>query len=625
MNQQGPSHLRQAGLMLGALGVVFGDIGTSPLYALRECFNGAHAVELSRANLLGILSLIFWSLALIVSLKYLVFFLRADNKGEGGILALLSLALRDITKPGLRSAMLALGIFGSTLLYGDGIITPAISVLGAVEGLKIAAPALSHYVVPISVIIIILLFAFQRLGTAQVGGTFGVVMILWFTALAILGARGILLAPEVLGALNPLHAIQFFLTEKWPAFVVLGSVVLVVTGGEALYADMGHFGVKPIRRCWFGFVLPALLLNYFGQGALLLHDATAAENPFYRLCPESLLLPMVALATCAAVIASQALISGAYSLTMHAVQLGFLPRLRIVHTSQDTRGQIYMPHVNWLLMIGCLALVLGFRTSSNLASAYGVAVTSTMATTTVLFYFVARSFLKWPRIVAAAFCAFFLAIELTFLGSNLLKVVHGGWFPLLVALMGLVLMTTWRRGRELLRQRLQNSLVPLKEFLPTLNLDPARRVKGTAIFMAGNPQGVPLALLHNLKHNKVLHQRIVLLTIVVEDLPRMSDEQRVEIETLAEGFFRVTARYGFMEQPDVPHLLKLCSDKDLKLKAVESTFFLSRETIFSSRRRGMARWRSWLFALMSRNAQPATDFFKLPPNRVVELGMYVEL
>jgi KUP system potassium uptake protein len=611
--------------MLGALGVVFGDIGTSPLYALRECFAGSHAVEMSEANVLGILSLIFWSLILIVSVKYVVFVLKADNKGEGGILALLSLALPDTSKVKTRAVLLAIGMFGSAMLYGDGVITPAISVLGAVEGLKVATPALSQYVVPITAVVLILLFAFQRLGTAHVGTTFGVVMVAWFVVIGLLGIRGIIQSPEVLAAFNPSYAVEFFLAEGWNAFEVLAAVVLVVTGGEALYADMGHFGVKPMRRCWFGLVLPALMLNYLGQGALLLHDENAAENPFYKLCPPVLLYPLVGLATCAAVIASQALISGAYSLTMHAVQLGYLPRMLIVHTSHATRGQIYMPHVNWVLMLACLGLVFGFRTSSNLASAYGVAVTFTMATTTVLFYFAARKLLGWSGLMAGVFCAFFLVIELMFLSANLLKIPHGGWFPLVAALGTLVLMSTWRRGREVLRRRLQNSIVPINEFLPTLHIDPSKRVKGTAIYMAGNPTGTPLALLHNLKHNKVLHQRIVLLTIAVEEVPRVGEEHRVKTETLADGIYRISARYGFMEEIDVPQLLKLASTDALKIKAVESTFFLSRETILHSRGRNMARWRAWLFALMSRNAQPATEFFKLPPNRVVELGMHVEI
>jgi KUP system potassium uptake protein len=625
MNHHSSSNWRQAGLMLGALGVVFGDIGTSPLYALRECFRGTHAVTLSADNVMGVLSLIFWALILIVSIKYLVFVLRADNKGEGGILALLSLALPAAGGAKTKATLLAVGMFGSAMLYGDGVITPAISVLGAMEGLKVATPALAPYVLPVSVVVLVLLFCFQRLGTAHVGSAFGAVMIVWFVTLALLGIRGIIHSPEVLAAFNPIHAVRFYLREGWLALEVLAAVVLVVTGGEALYADMGHFGVKPMRRCWFGLVLPALMLNYLGQGALLLHDATAAENPFYRLCPAPMLYPLVGLATCAAVIASQALISGAYSLTMHAVQLGYLPRMPIKQTSSDMRGQIYMPHVNWLLMIACLALVFGFKTSGNLASAYGVAVTFTMATTTVLFYFAAQRLLGWPWWVAGLFCAFFLLIELAFLSANLFKIPHGGWFPVIAALLTFVLMATWRRGRELLRHRLQNSLVPLKEFLPTLNLDPAKRVKGTAIYMAGNRDGVPLALLHNLKHNRVLHQRVVLLTIIVEEVPRVGDEQRASIEVLGDGIYRLTAHYGFMEEIDVPALLKLASTDELKLKAVESTFFLSRETIITGKRRGMMRWRAWLFALLSRNAQPATEFFKLPPNRVVELGMHVEL
>ena len=615
-----------AGLALGALGVVYGDICTSPLYALRECFQPAHGIEANRANVLGILSLIFWSLLIIVSIKYLIFVMRADNKGEGGILALLALAFPDRNPSSWRGrAFVALGIFGAALLYGDGIITPAISVLSAVEGLNVATDRLEHWVVPITVVILVGLFSIQRIGTGAVGKILGPVMLVWFAVIALLGVRGVLAAPEVLAAFNPWHAVDFLWTNGWIGFVVLGSVVLVVTGGEALYADMGHFGVKPIRVAWFYLVLPALMLNYLGQGALLLTNPAAAENPFYLLAPTWALLPLVALATAAAVIASQALISGAFSLTTHAIHLGYFPRLSVQHTSSDERGQIYIPQVNWFLMLACIGLVLGFRSSSNLAAAYGIAVTGTMLITTVLFYFAARRLWNWSKPMTFAICLIFFTLEAAFLSANVLKIAHGGWFPLVVGLVIFTLMSTWKTGRNILHRKLQASSLPLDLFIADVVSSPPLRVPGIAIFMSGNPQGTPIALLHNIKHNKVLHQCTVILSISADEASHVAPEERVTVEPLTAGFFRVVGRYGFMEEPRISEILEGCGARGLKCPPNSTTFFLSRETIIPTKAPGMALWRERLFALMSRNAQSATTFFRLPANRVVELGMQVEL
>ncbi len=615
-------------LALGALGVVYGDIGTSPLYALRSCFTGPAAVPVTRDNVLGLLSLIFWALALIVSLKYLAFVLRADNHGEGGIFALLALAFPERDKASttrVALVMTGLGIFGAALLYGDGLITPAISVLGAVEGLEVATPALKPYIVPLTVLVLVGLFSVQHVGTGGVGRVFGWVMFVWFAALAALGLSQVVRRPEVLAAINPLYAIKFFAANGWTGFHLLGAVFLVVTGGEALYADMGHFGRRPIRLAWFALVLPALFLNYLGQGALVLQDATAAQNPFYRMAPGWALYPMVALATAAAVIASQALISGSFSLTMQAVQLGFAPRVAIEHTSSATRGQIYIPWINWALMVACVGLVLGFRSSDNLAAAYGIAVVLTMFITTLLFYFAARRLWNWTPLRAGSLCAVFLVAELAFLGANLAKIGHGGWFPLAIGIVGFSLMSTWKTGRGRLRQRLANSMLPLADFLKDVAESNPTRVRGTAIFLAGNPEGTPAALTHNFKHNKVLHKRVVLLTITNEEIPYVMDAQRVTVSNLGNDFFRVIGRYGFMEEPSVPEILALCKPHGLNFREMETTFFLSRETIIPSQRRGLMMWRKRLFALLSRNAQPANAFFRLPPNRVVELGLQVEI
>ena len=622
------SRTRLAGLTLAALGVVYGDIGTSPLYALRECFDSEHGVHPTPGNVLGVLSLLLWSLILIVTVMYLVFVLRADNKGEGGILALMALAFPE-RRPGasrtrLVAVMLGLGIFGAALLYGDGMITPAVSVLGAVEGLDVATPKLARYIVPFSAAILIGLFACQRAGTGTVGKIFGPIMVVWFLEIAVLGVGGIIQEPRVLGALNPMHAVRFFAENGWLGFVVLGSVFLVVTGGEALYADMGHFGKTPIRIAWFALVLPSLVLNYLGQGALLIDHPEAAVNPFYKLAPTWALYPLVGLATAAAVIASQALISGAFSLTMQAVQLGYLPRIAIEHTSEHERGQIYIPKVNWALMVACVALVIGFQTSSALAAAYGIAVTLTMLVTTLLFHFVARRLWGWNFWQASIVSGIAFLIELAFFGANALKILHGGWFPLAVGAVLFTLMTTWKTGRQLLWKRVRESALPADQFLSSLDRREPPRVKGTAVYLAGNSEGTPIALLHNLKLNHVLHERVVFLTMIVEESPRVADTERLVVEELRHGFWRVKARYGFMEEPDVPAVLRRCGEQGLHFKEMETAFILSRETILT-RARGIHGWRRHLFAVMARNAQSATAFFRLPANRVVELGMQVEI
>jgi KUP system potassium uptake protein len=617
-----------AGLALGALGVVYGDIGTSPLYTLRECFFGTHPVDPTHENIYGVLSLVFWSLTIIVSLKYLTFVMRAANKGEGGVLTLLSLAFPDRNNPNLkksRALLISAGVFGAALLYGDGIITPAVSILGAMEGLNVATPKLAPFILPISVVVIVTLFSVQRFGTGRVGVIFGPVMAVWFLTIGGLGIKGIIARPDVLRAISPHYAIEFFLANGYHGFLALGAVVLCVTGAEALYADMGHFGRKPMKLAWFWLVFPSLLLNYFGQGALLLDHPEAKVNPFYLLAPRWMLYPLVALATSAAVIASQALISGAFSLTMQAIQLGYSPRMAIDHTSSHQKGQIYMPRVNWMLMIGCIALVLGFGTSSKMASAYGIAVTFTMLITNVLFFYAARRLWKWGVFKTLAMCSLFFMLEIAFAGANVVKIAHGGWVPLAIALVVFTLMSTWKSGRALLGQRLSASTFPADLFLDDIAQNPPHRVAGTAVFLAGNAEGTPLALLHNLKHNKVLHERVVLLTVTTADTPHVDPEERVRMEKLREGFYRVRGYYGFMEEPSVPELLAECTEKGLEFKYEDTTFFLSRETIIPSDKPGMWIWRERLFAYMSRNAQRATAFFRLPANRVVELGMQIEI
>ena len=616
------------GLALGALGVVYGDIGTSPLYSLRECFHGEHAVPPSHANVLGVLSLVFWVLIVTISIKYLVFVMRADNRGEGGILALMALVPPQVRRSG-HWILVALGIFGASLLYGDGMITPAISVLSAVEGLQVATPFFTPYVVPITLGILFILFLIQSRGTAGIGALFGPVMILWFLVLAVLGVLWIGRVPSVLGAVNPWHAVRFFLDNRGHGFLVLGSVFLVVTGGEALYADMGHFGRRPIRLAWFTLVLPSLVLNYFGQGALLVTHPDAAKNPFFelsgRLAPSWVLYPMVILSTMATIIASQAVISGAFSLTRQAVQLGYIPRIEIVHTSGREIGQIYIPSINWTLMLATFGLVIGFRESTNLAAAYGVAVTATMVITTILAYVVARHVWGWRRALVAPVAAFFLLVDGSFFGANIIKVEDGGWFPLLVGIGVYTLMTTWKRGRKILADRLQADCLPIHQFVASLKEGSPIRVPGTAIFLARDPQATPPSLLHNLKHNKVLHSRVLFLTMTTEEVPAVPAEERLEIEDLGKEFYRVIAHYGFMQTAEVPDVLELLAAKDMPLEPMATTFFLSRETLIPSKKPGMAIWREKLFALMVRNAQRPTDFFRIPVNRVVELGMQVRL
>lgn len=615
-------------LALGALGVVYGDIGTSVLYAVRECFDQQRGVALTRENMLGVLSLIFWALTLIVSVKYIAFVLRADNRGEGGVLALMSLAMPEKRRGaprGMTKWVLLAGVFGAALLYGDGIITPAVSILSAVEGLSVATPRFQPFVIPITTAIIVGLFAMQKRGTGRVGGIFGPMTLLWFLAIAALGLRGILEDPSVFAAINPLHAISFLWHAGSAGFVVLGAVVLVITGGEALYADMGHFGRRPIRLAWCAVVWPALVLNYFGQGAWLLNHPEARHNPFYTLAPPWALYPMILLATCAAIIASQALISGAYSLTMQAIHLGYWPRMEIDHTSSETRGQIYVPQLNWALMLACLGLVWGFKSSSAMTAAYGVAVTYTMLITTMLLYFAAQRLWGWEKWQAGLVCGVFMGIEAVLCTANLFKIPHGGWFPIAIALLAFTLMSTWKTGRRLLGERLRSSFLPLPLFLEDVDRMRPTRVSGTAVFLSSNPEFTPIALLHNLKHNRVLHEKVIFLTIQTEEVPHVPMSNRIQLEQLREGFYRVIAHYGFMEDASVPEVLKQCRARGLSFDWMETSYFLSRENIIAVKGPGMATWREHLFAFLSRNAQRPTDFFRIPANRVVELGVHVEM
>ena len=613
-------------LALGALGVVYGDIGTSPLYAIRECFHGPHAIELTPGNVHGVLSLVFWSLLIVISVKYLSFVMRADNRGEGGILALLALVRPDPRAGRLRHlAIVSMGIFGAALLYGDGIITPAISVLSALEGLSIATPLFEPYIHPLTIAILVGLFLVQHRGTARVGAVFGPIMLVWFATLALLGSWSIAHYPQVLFSVSPHFAFEFFRDNGKEGFLILGTVFLVVTGGEALYADMGHFGREPIRRAWFSLVLPALLLNYFGQGALLLRDPSHAVNPFFHLVPDLALYPMVVLSTAATVIASQAVISGAFSLTRQAVQLGYWPRVAIEHTSHEEIGQIYVPFTNWALMIATIALVLEFKTSSNLAAAYGVAVTSTMVITTALAYFVARHRWGWGLPASLLVTASFLVFDLAYFGSSLVKVPHGGWVPLVIALGIFTLMTTWKRGREILKVRLEAVSVPFADFLQRIASDRPQRLRHAAVFMTGDATGTPPALLHNMEHNEVLHQPVVLLTVQTEEVPYVPFDERLEVSSPGSGFHRVIARYGFMQDPSVPEIIGRLREHALDLRMEEITFFLGGENVVPTRLPGMAIWREKLLALMTRNALRATDFFRIPPSRVIEVRMQVEI
>lgn len=614
-------------LFLSAIGVVFGDIGTSPLYAMKEAFAGPHALPVDRLHVLGVLSLIFWTVLLVVSVKYVAIIMRADNEGEGSSFALLALLQKALTgKPGLTALAGTLGVFAAALFYGDSAITPAISVLSAVEGVQVAAPHLADWTAPIAIGILVLLFAVQRKGSAALGGFFGVTMLVWFAVLAVLGIANIGRAPGVLAALSPHWAVAFIAHDGWIGFLALGSVVLSVTGAEALYADMGHFGRLPIRLAWYMLVWPALILNYLGQGALLLTDPAAAVNPFFNLGPSWSALPLVGLATAATIIASQAVISGAFSVTRQAIQLGYLPRMDIVHTSEKEIGQIYIPFVNWALMLAVVALVLGFGTSTNLASAYGVAVTGTMLITTTLVSLLAFQRWGWRGKWAWAFVIFLLAIDLAYFLATATKITHGGWFPLAAGLVAFTLMTTWKTGRNLLQAKLRANALPLAEFLGALS-ERIVRVPGTSIFLTSNTDGVPLALLHNLKHNHVLHERVVLLHVKVVESPRVPMAQRIQSVKLRDDVFQVTMRCGFMDDPDVPKALANTRRIDLGFdyEPLRISYFLTRETIVPSREPGMAPWREGLFAFLMRSATTTADFFHLPLNRVVELGGHVEI
>ncbi len=614
-------------LCLTAMGVVYGDIGTSPLYSVRECFFGHHRVAVTHGNVLGVLSLIFWSLAIVVTLKYHVYVLRADNRGEGGILALMALVHRVLRAENNKKYyfLTALGLFGAALLYGDGMLTPAVSVLSAVEGLEIATPFFRPYVVPITIVILVMLFSFQRKGTAGVGAVFGPVIIVWFLTLAGLGISNIIKQPSVLAALNPIYAVRFFQQHGVHGYLVLGAVFLVATGGEALYADLGHFGEMPIQIDWFSVVGPSLLLNYFGQGALLLNNPEFARNPFYLMAPSWAHYPLVILATMATIIASQAVISGVFSLTRQAAQLGYAPRITVIHTSEKEIGQIYIPGANWALMIATILLVLGFKSSTNLAAAYGVAVTSTMIITTILAYFVARHMWHWKLPYAILVTVGFLFVDLAFFGANIIKVAQGGWFPLLVGIFVFTLFTTWKRGRYLLATKLQQTMFPLKNFIADATSTNFIRCPGTAIYLNSDPDGTPIAMLHNIKHNMVLHQKNVVVSIITDEVPVVRPKERFQFEDLGGGFYKVVLRYGFMEDPDVPSALQNLRTHGLDIDPWRATYILSRNTLLASKYPGMALWREKLFVFLTRNASRPTEFFRLPPNRVVELGMQIEI
>jgi KUP system potassium uptake protein len=623
-----PVGRRLAILTLTALGVVYGDIGTSPLYTMRETFNPEYGLSATPETVYGILSLVFWSLVLVVVVKYLVFILRADNQGEGGVLAMLALVLQRKHRADdrrLRAVLIILGVFGTALLYGDGVITPAISVLGAMEGLEIATPRLQPFVVSATVAVLLALFLVQKRGTAGIGKAFGPITLAWFLVIGTLGLVEVTRAPGIFAAMNPWHGVRFFALHGSRGFHVLGAVFLAVTGAEALYADIGHFGKKPIRLAFFALVLPALLLNYFGQGALLLRQPAAIANPFYLLAPRWFLYPLLVIATMAAIVASQALISGAFSLARQSVQLGFSPRLTIVHTSEKEYGQIYVPEINAVLMLGTIAIVLGFRSSGALGAAYGIAVTGTMAITTLLFAVVARTRWQWPLWRVLALAAFFLTFDLAFLGANALKIERGGWVPLVIALGILILMTTWKRGREILATLMHQASMPLDMLLGGLDTKGIPRVGGTAVFLTSDQEGAPVVLLHHLKHNKVLHRQVVLLSILSADVPEVDDAARMQVAPLEHGFFRIVATYGFMETPNVPAILAAAEVHGIRARPLETTYYLGRERIIASGPARMMRWRKTLFGFMARNARSATEFFGIPPNRVVELGAQIEL
>ncbi|MBE8600665.1 potassium transporter Kup [Pseudomonas cyclaminis] len=619
------SNTKPIGMLVAAVGVVYGDIGTSPLYTLKEVFNGGYGVQVNHDGVLGILALIFWSLIWVVSIKYMLFVLRADNQGEGGIMALTALARRAAgERKKLRSFLVVCGLCGAALFYGDSMITPAISVLSAVEGLELAFDGLEKWVVPIALVVLVALFLIQTRHD-RIGKLFGPVMVTWFLVLGGLGIYGISQHPEVLKALNPMWAVRFFEAHPGIGVAILGAVVLALTGAEALYADMGHFGRKPIARAWFILVLPALVLNYFGQGAMLLGDPEAARNPFYLLAPSWALIPLVVLSTLATVIASQAVISGAFSLTRQAIQLGYIPRMHIQHTSSAEQGQIYIGAVNWSLMVGVILLVVGFESSNALASAYGVAVTGTMLMTTILVSAVMLLLWKWPPVLAVPVLLCCLLVDGLYFAANVPKIIQGGAFPVIAGIVLFVLMTTWKRGKQLLVERLDEGGLPLPIFISSIRVQPPHRVQGTAVFLTARPDAVPHALLHNLLHNQVLHEQVVLLTVVYEDIPRVPASRRFEVDSYGEGFFRVILHFGFTDEPDVPEALKLCHLDDLDFSPMRTTYFLSRETVIASKIEGMARWREGLFAFMLKNANGNLRFFKLPVNRVIELGTQVEM
>ncbi|MBS1551174.1 MAG: potassium transporter Kup [Bacteroidetes bacterium] len=613
-------------LTLSALGIVYGDIGTSPLYAMKECFHGPHAITANEANVLGILSLIFWSLIIIISVKYILIVMRADNDGEGGILALMSLVSANEKKTSFKYIfIITIGLFGAALLYGDGIITPAISVLSAVEGLKRASPLFEPYIIPLTVVILVSLFSVQSKGTAGVGKIFGPITLIWFLTIAVLGFSSVFKHPDVLMAINPYFAVNFFIENGFQGFVILGSVFLVVTGGEALYADLGHFGKTPIKLAWFYLVLPCLLINYFGQGALILSNPKAIENPFYYLAPDWALYPLVLLATVATVIASQALISGAYSITFQALQLGFLPRIRILHTSEDERGQIYIPQLNWFLLISTVALVLGFKSSSNLAAAYGIAVTSTMVITTVLLSVAMVKLWKWSKPIVFIVISFFLFIDLSFLGANILKILHGGWVPLTMGAVIYFFMTTWHNGRKNLLEKIHEQTLSIENFVTEFLSIRMIAIPGTAIYMSSSTTGTPPPLIKNITHNRLLHKQVVILTIKFQKVPHIRTEERIQIEQPTEGFYRVIANYGFMDKTNIQQIIDLLDKQGVKIKMEKTTFFLGRETLIPTNKNLFGMIRDKIFILMSNNSQRATDFFNIPPTRVYEVGTQVEL
>lgn len=612
-------------LALLAIGIVYGDIGTSPLYALRECFHGPHSVAANHDNIFGILSLIFWSLILIISIKYLLIILRADYKGEGGILALMEF-VRPKRKGFKLAVVSTLGIFGAALLYGDGIITPAISVLSAVEGLEIATPFFNDFIIPITIVILLILFLFQKKGTSLVGAVFGPITVIWFLTLAVLGVSVILRKPEIIMALNPYYAVHFFTVHGTHGFVVLGVVFLVVTGGEALYADIGHFGKAPIRLAWFVFILPCLVLNYLGQGALLLENPSFASNPFYMMAPTWALYPLVILAMMATIIASQAIISGAFSLTFQAVQLGYLPRFVVKHTSETAQGQIYLPQINTLLMVGTILVVLGFRTSSNLASAYGLAVTMTMTITSMLAFIAMHKIWKWGLTISVIVTTLFLIVDVSFLASNLTKILSGGWFPLAVGLIGLVVMITWKKGRQVLASQFLKITNPLDSVIRDFESNKYPKVPGTAIYMTGNPSVAPLTLIQNLNHNKIFHEQILVLSIIIHQIPYIEAENRIDLEKMADGFYLLKGNFGFMEQIDIPILMeavKVSGILDINLE--ETSYVLGRETLIADSEIGLNVWQDKIFIFMSKNSQSATKYFNLPEDRVFEIGTQIKI